>query len=48
MLNPINSLVDGHANMFDMMCHGDLVGSQDISWQLHSFLGFVLGFAFES
>ena len=39
------SLVDGHANMSDMMWHGGLVGSWDISWQSHSFLWFALGFA---
>ena len=30
ILNPIDSLIDRHANMSDMMCHDHLVGSQDI------------------
>ena len=41
--NFINSLVDGHANMSDMMCHNCFAGSQTFHGS-HVHLGFVSGF----
>ena len=48
LFNPIDSLIDRNAKMSDVMCHSCLIGSQDISWQSCSILGFALGFTFQS